>query len=199
MICCGGGWTFSQNFSSLALTVCDLWGYGGNGELTHWLTELINDEAVYRTAPATPGLWNTFINNAFDTNSRCFHKNLLKPWIRLQVFWLSSLAYKLVNLFVFEKTSCKMSKNWIFFLQLLVWDSTLSMNLKSVLVYIVQWSSVSQPVEGALVFLSLWRESWCYSVWVMKHFLRLLFCLTPPEEVVLIVRQGGPNCPTKWF
>ena len=41
-------------------------------------------------------------------------KNLVKPWIRLHVFFLSSLAYKLVNLLVFEKKSCRMSKNWIF-------------------------------------------------------------------------------------
>ena len=32
-----------------------LWRYGGKGSLTHW----ISDEAVYRTAPATPGLLNT--------------------------------------------------------------------------------------------------------------------------------------------
>ena len=29
-------------------------------------------------------------------------------------FFLSSLAYKLVNLLLFEKISCKMSKNWSF-------------------------------------------------------------------------------------
>ena len=29
-------------------------------------------------------------------------------------FFLSSLAYKLVNLLVFEKNSCKMSVNWSF-------------------------------------------------------------------------------------
>ena len=37
-----GGWTFSQNFSSLALTVCDLWYYEdilGKG----WLNESINE------------------------------------------------------------------------------------------------------------------------------------------------------------
>ena len=40
-------------------------------------------------------------------------KKLLKPWIRLQVFFPpSSLAYKLVNLLVFEKKSFQMSKNW---------------------------------------------------------------------------------------
>ena len=57
-----GGWTFFQNFSSLALTVCDLWYYEDLEEKAHGLTELINewinDEAVYRTATATPGLLN---------------------------------------------------------------------------------------------------------------------------------------------
>ena len=55
-----GGWTFSQNFSSQALTVCDLWYYEDLEEKDEWLNQLmnewINDEAVYRTAPATPGL-----------------------------------------------------------------------------------------------------------------------------------------------
>ena len=32
------GWTFSQNFSSLALTVCDLWYYEDLEEKDHWLT-----------------------------------------------------------------------------------------------------------------------------------------------------------------
>ena len=51
-----GGWTSSQIFSSLALTVCDLWYYEDLEEKDESLNEWINDEAVYRTAPATPGL-----------------------------------------------------------------------------------------------------------------------------------------------
>jgi hypothetical protein len=51
-----GGWTFSQNFSSLVLTVCDLWYYEDLEESDYGLNQWINDEAVYRTAPATPGL-----------------------------------------------------------------------------------------------------------------------------------------------
>ena len=55
-----GGWTFSQNFSSLALTICDLWYYEDleekAGSISIWMNELINDEAVYRTALAPPGL-----------------------------------------------------------------------------------------------------------------------------------------------
>ena len=49
---CLGGWTFYPNFSSLALTVYDLWYYEDLEEKD----DLLNDEAVYRTAPATPGL-----------------------------------------------------------------------------------------------------------------------------------------------
>ena len=59
-VTCLGGWTFSQNFSSLALTVCDLWYYEDLEEkahgLTEWMNQSMNDETVYRTAPATPGL-----------------------------------------------------------------------------------------------------------------------------------------------
>ena len=51
-----GGWTFSQNFSSLGLTVCDLWYYEDLEEKDDWMNQLMNDKAVYRTAPATPGL-----------------------------------------------------------------------------------------------------------------------------------------------
>ena len=51
-----GGWAFSQNFSSLALTVCDFWYYEDIEEKADLLTDWIYDEAVYRTAQATPGL-----------------------------------------------------------------------------------------------------------------------------------------------
>ena len=56
-----GGWTFSQNFSSLALTVFDLWNYEDLEEKAHGLNQSMSDEAVYRTAPATPGLLNIYI------------------------------------------------------------------------------------------------------------------------------------------
>ena len=42
---CLGVWTFSPNFSSLALLVCDLWYF-----------EDLEEKAVYRTDPATLGL-----------------------------------------------------------------------------------------------------------------------------------------------
>ena len=35
-----------------------LWRYGGKGSLTESINESISDKAVYRTAPATPGLLN---------------------------------------------------------------------------------------------------------------------------------------------
>ena len=47
-----GGWTFSQIFSSLALTVCDLWYYEDQEEKD----DSLNYKALYRTAQATPGL-----------------------------------------------------------------------------------------------------------------------------------------------
>ena len=88
-----------------------------------------------------------------------------------------------------------MKKNYIFF------DVCLSFGHVKPLVVVtcpvLADPSLSPPplIEGALVFFSLW----CYSVWGVKHFARLLLCLTSPEEMVLIVRQGGPNCPTRWF
>ena len=40
-VTCLGGWTFSQNVTSLALTVCDFWYYEDLEEKADWLTELI--------------------------------------------------------------------------------------------------------------------------------------------------------------
>ena len=42
--------------SSYRLWFMILWRSGGKGSLTDWINQWINDEAVYRTAPATPGL-----------------------------------------------------------------------------------------------------------------------------------------------
>ena len=52
----GGGWTFYQNFSSLALTVWHLWHLVDWEEKERLLNQWINNESVSRTAPATPGL-----------------------------------------------------------------------------------------------------------------------------------------------
>ena len=58
---CLGGWTFSENFSSLALIVCDLRYYEDLEKKAHWINELINYEGVYRTALGTPSLLNIHI------------------------------------------------------------------------------------------------------------------------------------------
>ena len=43
-VTCLGGWTFSQNFSSLALTVCDLWYYEYLEEKDDLLNQLMNEQ-----------------------------------------------------------------------------------------------------------------------------------------------------------
>ena len=52
----GGGWTFCQNFSYLAISVWAGKWFEDLEEKDRWITQLISDKAVYRTAPATPGL-----------------------------------------------------------------------------------------------------------------------------------------------
>ena len=69
---CLGGWTFSQNFSSLALTVCDLCYYKDLEEKAHWLNESMNYDAVYRTVPATPGLLKSDLLCILMV---CFHRS----------------------------------------------------------------------------------------------------------------------------
>ena len=71
-VTCFGVWTFSQNFSSLALTVCDLWYYEDLEEKDDSLNQSISDEAVYRTAPATPGLLNI---------GKCLKPIQLRQWV----------------------------------------------------------------------------------------------------------------------
>ena len=50
------GWPFSQNFSSLALPVWDWQCFEYISTNHELMSYLLNYEAVYRTAPATPGL-----------------------------------------------------------------------------------------------------------------------------------------------
>ena len=45
-----------QLSNSYCLWFMILWRYGGKGSRTDWINEWIIDEAVYRTAAATPGL-----------------------------------------------------------------------------------------------------------------------------------------------
>ena len=57
---CCGGWTISQNVSSLAHSVCDLWYFEDLEEKDESLSQWISDKGICRTASATPGL---LINN----------------------------------------------------------------------------------------------------------------------------------------
>ena len=56
----GGGWTFSQHFSSPALTVWDTQCLEGSERKDQLMNELNNYEGVFRTALVTPGV---LINN----------------------------------------------------------------------------------------------------------------------------------------
>ena len=58
-VTCCGGWTLPQNFSSLALVVCDL------RYLEDWKKKAckLNNNGVCRTAPATPGLLITYMSD----------------------------------------------------------------------------------------------------------------------------------------
>ena len=66
-------------------------------------------------------------------------KTYLNQELGSKFFFLRSLAYKLVSLLVFEeKNHVEWARTEFLFFQLSVRDSTLPLNLKSVLVYIVQ-------------------------------------------------------------
>ena len=101
---CLRGRTFSQNFSSLALTVCDLW-YGGKGWLTESVNEWMNDEAVYRTAPATTGLFNT----AQQLNIIL----MITPHICSHIYWRSIIRRRVYA--ITEKLKCKASQECFFY------------------------------------------------------------------------------------
>ena len=73
-----GGMNILSKFqlpSSSGLWLMILWISGGKG----WFAELINYEAVYRTAPATPGLLNVMYNISNPTISFSITKNVQLP------------------------------------------------------------------------------------------------------------------------
>ena len=47
---------FCNVFFASTLWFMKFWRFGGKGWLTDWMNESVNDEGVYRTAPATSGL-----------------------------------------------------------------------------------------------------------------------------------------------
>ena len=59
----GGWWTFSQNVRSLALTIWEWRCFEDIFTKDHWVSELVNDECVCRTSPATPGLLNILLKS----------------------------------------------------------------------------------------------------------------------------------------
>ena len=105
-VTCLGGWTFSQNSSSLALTVCDLWYYEDLEEkadsVNELINELINHEAVYRPAPATPGLLNIkyYPHHQTPTPLSTFCNFI----INVQIFFL--YAFQLFFSFSFWQSRC---------------------------------------------------------------------------------------------
>ena len=68
--------------SSYRLWFMILWRFGGKG----WLNESVNDKAVYRTAPATPGLLNR-VNGRFHVKGSRKKVNV-KMWISFYEMWM---------------------------------------------------------------------------------------------------------------
>ena len=73
-------WTFSQNFS-LPFVIYDIMKIWRK-RMTRWINELMNEsingEAVYRTAPATPGLLTTWRTRKMyeEGNIKCNMENV---------------------------------------------------------------------------------------------------------------------------
>ena len=62
----GGGWTFTPNFSSLALTVWDRQCLEESKQtITEWMNELISNSGDCRTTTATPGLLMTEVESSY--------------------------------------------------------------------------------------------------------------------------------------
>ena len=98
------GWTFSQNFRSLALPVWDWQCFEYISTNHHLNYYLINDEAVCRTAPATPGLLKIISN--FNNYSAypwlCPHVNLINTTLKPLKLHYILLQYYIIILSVQE-------------------------------------------------------------------------------------------------
>ena len=98
-VTCLGGWTFYQNFSSLAITVCDLWYYEYLEEKDDSINELISDKAVYRIAPATPGLLimgfgsqKLFLFGCFSVPAFTYQLFITKYWLTSRILFLCTAS-----------------------------------------------------------------------------------------------------------
>ena len=110
---CGGRQTFSQNFSSLALTVSEWRFVEDILRMDDSLTYSISDKAVYRTAQATPGLLIKHGRSLWHykwrwPSFRCpsyLDTNIYACW-QLFPFWIIILTCMLYTFFSF------ISINW---------------------------------------------------------------------------------------
>ena len=99
-------------------------------------------------------------------------------------FFLSDLAYKLVNLLVFENIHVKWARTELF-KKLLVWDSTLPMNFKSVVcgIFLIGHTDIHAATQTSITTSRLKRPLYCggfhlvlYSVLWLKLYYTILFC-----------------------
>ena len=58
-----GGWTYSQNFSSLALMFWVSWCFEGLEEKYYWMNQLMSDKGGCRKAPATLGMLKMYLTD----------------------------------------------------------------------------------------------------------------------------------------
>ena len=89
------GWSFCQNFSSLALRICDSWCFEYILTNHNWLIQLINDKAVSRTAPATPGLLNMGLKFIFESTNKGGLEKLHHKLTENGKFWISKKFWAL--------------------------------------------------------------------------------------------------------
>ena len=66
-----GWWTLCQNFRSLALTIWKIWWLEDISTKEHLMSEWMSHGGVCRTAPATPGLLNTSLDNPDISSPAC--------------------------------------------------------------------------------------------------------------------------------
>ena len=98
------------------LVVMMFWRLGGKGSLTDWLTYLISDGGVCRTAPATAGLLNILIKLLFKFSfSQLANPGLNRPVLRSKYNYQPCKVKKMPPIFRLkpaEPGSCYLSLCW---------------------------------------------------------------------------------------